>query len=325
MMNRKENLLWVLYGGVLIFLFLLSSTDLIIKEKKAEVYPISVIVEDTSDDHYVNFRKGMERAAMELNADVSFITLYEQGNRQQQMDLLMREQEDGNRAVIAAPVDEEAVSELQAVRRASVPMVLLNTESELIKNENAAGITCDYHSMGCRLGERLLKEAAGYPVYLFGSRGHSLVNERLEAGLRSVLEPEGVEVRSYFLQKADGLGDVLGRLSGVSGDGAVVVALDPESLLAAAQLLEDGESGLSWIRGLYGRGNTVPILNYLDKGVIRGLCITDDFSAGYVSVEMAVELLRGHTRKEQKYLESGCIGREELRSGIYEKMLYPIE
>ena len=100
-------------------LFLLSSTDLIIKEQKAEVYPISVIIEDTSDDYYVNFRKGMERAAVELNADVSFITLYEQGNRTQQMNFVLREQEDGNRALIVAPVDEEMVGELQASRTVS--------------------------------------------------------------------------------------------------------------------------------------------------------------------------------------------------------------
>ena len=43
---------------VLAVLFLLSSTDLIIKEEAAEVYPVSVIIGDTSDENYVNFRKG---------------------------------------------------------------------------------------------------------------------------------------------------------------------------------------------------------------------------------------------------------------------------
>ena len=76
-MTGKENFFWIFYGLVLLGLFLLSSTDLIIKEEEAGIYPISVIVGDTTDDQYVNFRKGMERAAIELNGDVSFITLYE--------------------------------------------------------------------------------------------------------------------------------------------------------------------------------------------------------------------------------------------------------
>ena len=39
-MNRKVKFLWILYGMVLAVLFLLSSTDLIIKEEAAEVYPV---------------------------------------------------------------------------------------------------------------------------------------------------------------------------------------------------------------------------------------------------------------------------------------------
>ena len=64
MISKKEKLIWLLFGVVLVFLFLLSSTDLIIKEEERRIYPISVIVEDTSDASYVNFRKGMDRAAV---------------------------------------------------------------------------------------------------------------------------------------------------------------------------------------------------------------------------------------------------------------------
>ena len=65
--EKKVNFLWILYGLVLVILFLVSSTDLIIKEETAKIYPISVVIGDVSDENYVNFRKGMERAAMEFN------------------------------------------------------------------------------------------------------------------------------------------------------------------------------------------------------------------------------------------------------------------
>ena len=109
MMSRKEKMLWIFYGLILVLLFLLSSTDLIIKEKETQVYAISVIIEDSSDDNYVNFRKGMDRAAIDLNADVSFITLYDKGNRIQQEELILREQQDGSRVLIVSPVDGEKV------------------------------------------------------------------------------------------------------------------------------------------------------------------------------------------------------------------------
>ena len=57
MITRKEKLLWLGYGIILVLLFLLSSTDLIIKEEKREIYPISVIVEDTSDIMYIEIIK----------------------------------------------------------------------------------------------------------------------------------------------------------------------------------------------------------------------------------------------------------------------------
>ena len=70
MITGKEKVLWILYGTVLLVLFLLSSTDLIIKEKEGEIYSVSVVVEKTADDDYVNFRKGAERAAIDRKSVV---------------------------------------------------------------------------------------------------------------------------------------------------------------------------------------------------------------------------------------------------------------
>ena len=106
-MTKQEKILWVLLPAVLVILFLLSSTDLIIKEKKTEIYPVSVIISDTSDDYFTNFRKGVDKAAEEYNVDVSFITLYEKSDQDQQLDLVKREINDGSMAVVLVPVKPE--------------------------------------------------------------------------------------------------------------------------------------------------------------------------------------------------------------------------
>ena len=49
-MLNKGKILWCIWAGILVLLFLMSSTDLIIKEKKIEVYPISVIIEGDNDE-----------------------------------------------------------------------------------------------------------------------------------------------------------------------------------------------------------------------------------------------------------------------------------
>ena len=49
-MAKQEKILWGFFAGILVFLYLLSSTDLIIKEKKTEIYPVSIVIGDTTDD-----------------------------------------------------------------------------------------------------------------------------------------------------------------------------------------------------------------------------------------------------------------------------------
>lgn len=326
-MTGKVKLFWCLYGIVLIFLFVLSSTDWIIKEEKSEIYPISVIIEDTADDNYVNFRKGMERAALELNADVSFITLYEQGNREQQRELILREQQDGSRALIVTPVTMEMIAQMQEENLITVPLVLVNAEmTDIVKREDTGWIAFDYYGMGRTLGEAILGEQPSCrTVWLLGRGNPNLASRSFSEGARDALKSEGCELLSFVWQSEEDLSRIFEKLTEDRTQRAVIVATDPESLIKTAQFLADADETAEWIGGLYGRGNTVPILNYLDRGLIQGLCITDDFSAGYLSVKTAVELADKHYVPERGYLESCYIQREDLRNEKYEKLLYPIE
>ena len=75
-MSNKEKIGWCAGVILLVILYLLSSTDLIIKEKKKEIFRVSVIVDQVNDNYYGNFREGMNMAEKKYQADVNFITLY---------------------------------------------------------------------------------------------------------------------------------------------------------------------------------------------------------------------------------------------------------
>lgn len=325
--DKKINFLWGLYGAALIILFLLSSTDLIIKEEEAQVYPISVIIRDASDENYVNFRKGMERAAMEFNGDISFITLYEKGNATQQRELMRREQEDGSRALIVAPVDAGMVVDMQRENQLSVPIICINSEKESLSGlDNTAVLTFDYYGMGIRMGEGILKDHPGKErVYLFCGEENNATDKLFIEGLKKALASKGC-VTLPFENTAEGNPELaLEKVGEKEAGGIVMVVPDPERLLETAQFLSETDRLKVPVAGLYGRGNTVPLLNYLDKGIIQGLCVTDDFSCGYLSVKTAVELSEKRSIKEVGYLASYDIRREDLRNEKYEKILYPIE
>ena len=325
-MTGKEKLFWISCGIGLTLLFLLSSTDLIIKEEEAKVHPISVIVEADSDDNYVNFRKGMDLAAVELNADVNFITLYEKGNRRQQEELLKREQQDGSSALIVAPVNGEAVLAMQEENQLVLPLVFINSEA-VGEACPAAAVTFDYFTMGENLGKEIAAvRSPNEKLYFLENEAMSVAGRKFLEGIRSGAA-EGSEgpAASYAWAPDAEKSKILEKLTEGRTQKIILVAPEPESLLEAAQMIEDTEGAEEWVAGLYGRGSSVPILNFLDKGIIKGLCITDDFSAGYLSVKAAIELAEGGSVQTGNYLDSYFIRRGDLRNEKYEKILYPVE
>lgn len=324
MKTRNEKILWILYACVLIVLFLLSSTNLIIKEQKTEVYPISVIIEDAKDDYYVNFKKGMDQAAEELNADVSFITLYETGNLEQQQDMIVREQQDGARALVVVPVEGKTLSDMLVENRLDGPLILY--KSSLSGDKISATISADYYEMGQKLAKQVIADQPPeFPVYLFGQTTRDEVSRQVEDGLVATLEEAGYHIVVYSRQEDDLFRKTIEELVYPGSRKVTIVALDPESLTDTAAILADSSVYPSYVSGLYGRGTTIPILNYLDRGIITGICVTDEFGAGYLSIKRAVEAVTGSGVQEQVVLDSYDIRREDIRRPEYEKMLYPIE
>ena len=239
-MTKQEKILWVILPVVLVILFLLSSTDLIIKEKKTVIYPISIIISDTSDDYFANFRKGADKAAEEYNVDVSFITLYEKGDQDQQLELVKREINDGALAVVLVPV----------------------------KPEECAKKMDD-------------------------------MEETFRKAIEGLVYPGSEKV--------------------------IIAAIDTKSLDETAEIIAGSPVYGSYVDGLYGVGSTTRLLTDLDNGVIKGLVVSDQFDAGYRSIEKAVESVHRGFQKEQIVLDSYYIRREDLRESKYEKILYPID
>ena len=127
---------------------------------------MSLIISDTSDDDYVNFRKGVDQAAVEYNVDVSFITLYEKDNLAQQMELVRREAADGAGAVILEPVDELECRQYLEENTYGTPIILLG---ELSPDEEVKGaVHMDWTAAGRKLGEAITAEQSpDLPVWIF--------------------------------------------------------------------------------------------------------------------------------------------------------------
>lgn len=323
-MAKQEKVLWGIFAGILVFLYLLSSTDLIIKEKKTEIYPISIVIADTTDDYYVNFRKGVEQAADDYNVDVSFITLFDKEDADSQMELVKREIDDGALAVILEPVDSmECMTHMDTAVLGS-PVIVAG---ELLPSESVKGaVATDHFEEGKKMGEAIVSEnTPELPVYIFAdSLLHGYTGERLE-GLRAVLEEKGYAMAAYERKTADTFRKIIEETVYPGSGTAVIACLDPSSTSEAAEIIGGSPVYGKYIVSLYGTGTTPSLLNQMDKGVIRGMVVSNEFDEGYLCVEKAVEAIQRKGAREQIRLDAYYIEKADLRENKFEKILYPID
>lgn len=323
-MTKQEKILWVLLPAVLVILFLLSSTDLIIKEKKTEIYPVSVIISDTSDDYFTNFRKGVDKAAEEYNVDVSFITLYEKSDQDQQLELVKREINDGAMAVVLVPVKPEECARKMDDMVLNCPAVIVGN---LIPNERVkCGIAPDFEEEGRMLGQAIAREnSPGRPVWIFMDGIDDGYNREVCAGAENELNKAGFTVKLYKKTMEDTFHKAIEGLVYPGGEKVIIAAIDAKSIDETAEIIAGSPVYGNYVDGLYGIGSTTRLLTQLDNGVIKGLVVSDQFDAGYRSIEKAVESVHGGFEKEQIVLDSYYIQREDLRESKFEKILYPID
>ena len=319
MIGRSGKVMIVLYIVCLVVLFLMCFTDLIIREPERQIYQIAVIIEDVRSDNYSNFRKGMDLAAAELNADVRLITLYEKLDVKEQMDLMDREQQDGTDALIVVPVEEEQVS----AKQMTIPVILMR--AGVAEAAGAGNVIVDHEKMGELLAREILEEQpADVPVYvLTDPAGQSDMDRLFLKGSDAVFQEAGRSVQRILRGEEERFYTMLEQ-PGAEAQKVVILAENQDILTEAAGVVAGSEAVADAVGGLYGRGTTMAILNYLDRGVITGICVTDEFSVGYYSVREAVRALEG-AGSVPTVMESYYIEKKDLRDPAFEKMLFPIE
>lgn len=334
-MTRQEKIMWSLFAGILIILFLLSSTDLIIKEKETRIYSVSVIIDDTTDDYFKNFRKGMDKAADEYNVDVNFVTLYEQGDALKQIELLNRELSDGSEAVVLVPLKQAECRMILDEMVLTSPLIVMGKSTP--GDWAMTGISQDYYAAGKLLGEAIVRENdSDKSVFLFTEGLDYGYNEDVYEGLLAVISEAGFQAHHYEMMKSgmpntpsaeneDFFAQIINEDVYPCNGKAIIVALDVKSLDLTADIMAGSKDYGKNIAVLYGFGSTTKILNQMDRGIIKGLVTTDQYDAGYLSIVKAVEAIEKSSDREQIELKSYYLEKEDLKEKHFEKILYPIE
>lgn len=190
----------------------------------------------------------------------------------------------------------------------------------------AGSISIDYERMGEYLAHKMLEDIPkeGSVLILMDPTRQSDIDRLFVEGAAAVFEAEEYNMKRIARNGEDGFGEILKELETKTEEKTVILAENQDILTEVARILADEPTVAECVSGVYGRGNTISNLNYLDRGQITGICVTDDFSIGYLSVCAASQALEG---ADSSLIEMDFyyIEKEDLREPAYEKLLFPIE
>ena len=308
-------------AAIVVFLaaaILWSAVNLLKEEEKKPMYRVSVVVEDSLSERWTAFRLGIDQAAREYGMDVTFAATGSFEETEDQKNLIGQEVQSGTQALILSVFDSEEAGSLLEGISSGIPVILAETDAIRPEGPETAAVALPGREMGRALGDMLLKAGVDEPsvAVLARSRERYLEMEMLE-GLTETVRAAGGSL--LVLKEGEADPDVL--LSRARTQDLIAV-LDDSLLVTAAALME--EKGLKKGK-LYGVGCSPSAVTALDKGIISGMVIPNDFTMGYQSMAQ----LAGYMAKDLPALSDIQVGytpvkTEDVHDPDVEKLLFPL-
>lgn len=318
-MKRKVLLQLVVPLLSLCVLFLLLTVDPVRSGQTQQLLEISVLYRQSDASAWSVTRQGMEQAAVDLNAELRFLTPAGEDLAAEQAELLSREADTGTDAVLLFPADREALADtVRRITAAGTPVVTL--ETDLSDAGAYACIGADNTALGQALGTAALNGApeGALVVLLDTSGGVTGMDDRVRAA-EAVLKGADRRVYRCIPVGEETLSVAMERTLAAMRP-AAVVAFDAVDLEQAAALLASREDAPL----LYGAGSTATVAAYLEQSTILSIAAQNEFAAGYLAVGAAVRAVRGQVYFQMEPLEFVLVRQENMYEPENQKLLFPV-
>ncbi|NLK37907.1 MAG: substrate-binding domain-containing protein [Epulopiscium sp.] len=317
-MKRNSNVLIILalaFCTAFLALFLRMDS----KENKPKGYvKISVISRDTTGDTMETLRQGMEQAASDMRAEISFITLSKRNDAQEQIRLIQREVLNGTDAILLSAADSEELSYIAEEVSKEIP--IYTVESPVASDKVPQSAESKDWSMGRLLGENLIYRGVfGKKILILESsmRCHNIVER--EKGLLDAITGGRGEIITAAIGKTEDFKAELTEVVQIY-EPDIVVALEPYTLNAAAEALQEKKYGSP---KLYGICTTSKTSQYMEEGLIEGIVVQNDFNAGYLSVYQVMKALKKTDATIDGEIEFALIHSYNMYSSQNQRLLFP--
>jgi len=226
-------------------------------------------------------------------------------------------------AIVLAAADYNlSVPTAREVKSHGIPLVCI--DSFISSDDADVRIGTDSYEGGQKCAAALLRYVRPGDLVAIMSyvKGSSTAIDR-ESGVRNVL---GGKVRLLDTLYSNGDADLAyaqaARLIGRTPDLRGVVALNDPTARGAARALDESGKGASI--ALIGFDNSLLVLHYVERGIIRDTVVQKPFNMGYLGVKIALELIE--RRRPPRFINTGSvdISRSNMFQPENQKLLFPV-
>lgn|GEM_PF-250847 len=293
----------ILISMIIIVLFFLLYGNRSERKKK-----VAVIIENSDDEKWTGFLLGIKKAAQDKNLDIDLISSNHIDSVEKTEELLNEAVEAGDKACIMSGGNFDLSSIKQYERK--IPVILARSGNE--GKADFTEVKCDNYILGKTLGDEIKKDLKGNKDVkkvgiLTGDKDTEASIDRLK-GLLDSLKGSNINIMWSLDNKQ--IDDNSNEVLRVQRPVDIIIGLDTFSLNKAGEL--ETESG-SLRASVYGIGNSLDLLSYIDGGYLTTLVVPDEFGIGYQSLLKVWERLNeAFPDKQDEILSYKIIRKENL-------------
>ncbi|MCD8052108.1 MAG: substrate-binding domain-containing protein [Clostridiales bacterium] len=277
---------------------------------------VSVVVNNSSSDRWIAFKEGLEQGAEDYSVRLNIVTTATFESLEDEEAVIQREIANGAEGVIVQLCASGGTAELLQELNASAALVLVETDAE--PTETYAAALPDNEGVGAALADATNQDAGGSLAgktigVLAGNQAQLAMQQRLE-GFTQAAAAAGGEI----LWTLDAAETADADLTEQPVD--ILVSLENDETERAVDALLAAQEGETL---LYGVGCSEKNVYYLDKGVITGLIVPNEFNMGYQSVALMAQRLQSR-KTEQMEIGFLTVDKETMYEEDNQKVLFPI-
>ncbi len=285
-----------------------------------EIRNVSVIIYGNSSEQWENLSQGAERAAKDLGAEVSIVTMSGDNDAGEQIGLINREINNGASAIMIAVCNSEELRPYLNHLESKIPIIMV--ETGIMENAKYKCISSDNFEMGSLLARHILEneDPKVKVAIIYDNEQRDSVVERYEGFCETFAEHEDRIVlwkRNENEKSIDSMLYLQRELTEEAVD--IVVALDN----TATEGIVDAVLNLNKSVKIYGIGNTDKAVSNLDSDTITELVYQNEFSIGYLGMQEVLGAVNMSEEELQSLIEFRAVTKEDMYTAENQKMLFP--